>query len=70
MRGAHPRVAARGGTALVVTKEERSTPSPAFLLFPHHLLLPEGIVQVVVLSDLVQPEAGDITVPAWCVSGR
>lgn len=43
-------------------KEECSTLSPAFLLIPHHLLLPEGSVQVVVLSDLVQPKSGDITV--------
>ena len=70
MRRARPRVAAGGGTALVVTKEECNTLSPSFLLFPHHLLLPEGIVQVVVSSDLVQPESGDITVAAWRVSGR
>lgn len=64
MRRARPWVAAGGGTASVVTKEECNTPSPAFLLFPHHLLLPEGMVQVSVLSDLVQPGYGDITVPA------
>jgi len=64
MRRAHPWVAAGGGTGLVFTKEECKTLSHAFLLFPRHLLLPEGIVQVFVLSDLIQPKSGDIMVPA------
>lgn len=64
MHRACPRVAAGEGAALVVTKEERRAPSPAMLLFPRHLLLPEGIIQVIALPDLIQPKSGDTTVPA------